>query len=414
MQLSLRTLMVSVMFLVSSPAICQSVGQAVGGVRPPSKVMDVQVKSSAPTAEMALRRAIADAAMQANATYLVDDARKQRFADSLRDLDASLSEPSMTVATIPSAVRSASKGLIERVSVLENREVGSERQIVALVGVAVFENSLSSRRTIAVMPFRAGSPNFAFAGNLVAGEEIARKFADQTVERLVQSNVLTVLDRTNIDSFAKERNFVESFGRTPDELSRFGRMLGADLLLVGSIENAGLETVTQTVEASGFTFARSYAGMNVVARMVNVETGAVVWAETVVANFDNSQLTRMFQGAMPDPAGTLAALMDDVSSGLVNGIVETVAPIKVALIDGDAVWLNRGAGRLAGGMRLQIRGGGQDVIDPDSGENLGQAERTIAIVEVVNTDSKKSQCRIIEGRTEDVRTGQLARPLLVR
>jgi hypothetical protein len=119
----------------------------------------------------------------------------------------------------------------------------------------------------------------------------------------------------------------------------------------------------------------------------------------------------MFPGGVPDGSGTLIALLESMTGTLVQRVVESVAPIKVALIDGDTLWLNRGSGRLEAGMRLQIRGGGQDVIDPDTGESLGQAERTIAVIEVVSVDSKKSQCRLIEGRAEELRIGQIARPL---
>lgn len=381
-----------------------------------AKIVEMQVKAKAPSAELALRRAIADAARQVNASAIaVDATRRQRFEDSMRDLDLALASPTLTLSSIVADIRALSKGLIDRVTVLDNRAVGAdpalEREVTALVGVAVFENRLATRKTIAVMPFRTAAESFSFGGAPVKGSELARTLADQTTERLVQSGVLTVLDRQHIDEVAKERNFVEIYGRTPEELARFGKMLGADLLLVGSIETAGLETVTQTVEASGYSFSRSYAGMSVAARLLDVQSGAITWADTIRIGFDNSQLSRMFPGGVPDASGTLIALNESMRDSLVATIVETVAPIKVALIDGDTVWLNRGAGRLEPGMRLQIRGGGQDVVDPDTGESLGQAERTVAVVEVVTVDAKKSQCRVIEGRSEELRVGQLVRPL---
>jgi curli biogenesis system outer membrane secretion channel CsgG len=380
----------------------------------PSRIVEMQVKARGPTAEVALRRALADAVRQVNAAASADLVKKQRLEDSLRDLDAALASPDVTLASMTLSIRSLSRGLIDRVTVLDNRgldQAQPERELTALVGVAVFEARLSSRKTIAVMPFRPASESFNFGGNAVRGSEIARRLADQATERLVQSGVLTVLDRTHIDEVAKERNFVEIYGKTPEELARFGKMLGADLLLVGTIETAGLETVTQTVQASGYSFSRSYAGMSVATRLLDVESGAITWAETHRIGFDNSQLSRMFPGGVPDASGTLIALLESMTGTLVQRVVESVAPIKVALIDGDTLWLNRGSGRLEAGMRLQIRGGGQDVIDPDTGESLGQAERTIAVIEVVSVDSKKSQCRLIEGRAEELRIGQIARPL---
>ncbi|MDZ4753564.1 MAG: CsgG/HfaB family protein [Phycisphaerae bacterium] len=396
----------AVVFIVISVFTGSAVAQAV--------VVEIQTQATGATAELAFRRGVADAATQVSAPFLVDSTKKQRFADSLRDLDAALAVPSQNLASMIASVKAASRGLIDHVNVLENREAGTERQLTMLVGVARFDNGFSSRRTIAVMPFRAASSNFEFAGSPVQGDELARRLADATLEQLVKSGVLTVLDRQNVDSVAKERNFVESYGRTPEELARFGRMLGADLLLVGSMETGGLEITTQIVQASGYTFARAFAGLSVAARLLDVETGAIVWADTIGTHLDNSQLSRMFGGSAPDASGTMSALVHETAASLVSAIVDTVAPIKVALVDGDAVWLNRGTGRLSEGMRLQVRGGGQDVIDPDTGENLGQAERTVAVIEVMIVHGKKSQCRILEGRPEDVRAGQVARELAFR
>jgi curli biogenesis system outer membrane secretion channel CsgG len=382
------------------------------------RAIDVQVKAHGPTAEMAARRAIADALRQANAARLTDSSRAKRFEDSLTDLDRALAAPEMTLATIVGDIARTSRGLVVKASVLDNRELAGtasgaqpERQVTLLVSVAPFEERLASRRTIAVMPFRTASGSFVFGDATVSGDEIARRLQDIVLERLVQSNVLTVLDRQNVEAVSKERNFVESFGRTPAELARFGRMLGADLLLVGSIETAGLEITTQTVQASGYTFARAFAGMSVATRMIDVETGVIVWADTVRSALDNSQLTRMFPGGRPDASGTLTSLTVDTAESLVGTVVETVAPIKVALVDGDSIWLNRGTGRTTPGMRLLVRGGEREVLDPDTGESLGQAERTIAVIEVVSVDQRKSQARFIEGTLQDVRAGQIARPL---
>jgi curli biogenesis system outer membrane secretion channel CsgG len=405
-----RTLVQTLVVLLT---VMMSIGSAVAqSAGSPSRIVEMQVKAKAPTAEMALRRAIADAARSVNGPLIAGDAtRTQRFEDSLRDLDAALSAPDLAVGSIATNIRLLSRGLVDRVTILEQRDVAPEREVSALVGVAIFETRLATRKSIAVMAFRPASSTFSFGGSPVQGIDLARTLADKTTERMVQTGVLTVLDRQHIDEVAKERNFVELYGRTPEELARFGKMLGADLLLVGSIETAGLETTSQTVEASGYSFSRSYAGMSVAARLLDVQTGAITWADTLRIGFDHSQLSRMFGGGTPDASGTLIALDDEMSMALVGAVVENVAPIKVALVDGNTIWLNRGTGRLEPGMRLQVRGGGMEVVDPDTGESLGQAERMLAVIEVVSVDAKKSQCTLIEGAGEELRPGQIARPL---
>lgn len=382
----------------------------------PPRLVETQSMGKGATSEAAVRAAIADALRRVNAqTVAASPALARRFDDALADLDRALATPAVTVAMMEADIRTASRGLVDRVKLLDERRSadGATVDVTILTAVAIFDAKSATRKTIAVVPFQS-QPTYLFAGSPVAGTQVASKLADEVTRTLVQAAVLTVLDRDHVDAISKEKSFVAMYGRTPEELARFGRMLGADYLLVGTIDNAGLDVSTQTVEASGYTFSRAFAGMQTHARLIDVETGAIVWADAVTSLFNNSALGKMFEGGAPDATGTLSALVGDTATQMAAKIVETVAPIKVALVEADTVWLNRGAGRLAPGMRLQIRGRGRDVVDPDTGENLGQAERTVAVIEVVVVDPRKSQCRVIEGDPAQVIVGQLARPLAIQ
>lgn len=376
--------------------------------------IETQANGTGATAEAAVRAAILDAVRRVNGpTVAADPATRGRFDDAVADLERALSAPDVTVAAIEANARDWSNGLVERVRVLseEARPDGAAVAVTVLASVARFETSMSTRKTLAVVPFRTASASFGFDAQEVAASEIARRLADRTVQGLVRANVVTVLDRDFVEASAKERSFVETYGRTPEELARFGRMLGADYLLVGSIESAGLVVNTRTVEASGYTMSTAFAGMDTSARLLDVATGAIVWADAVNAYLPNSELARGFGDGGPNVTAVVDRLVDQVSGELTERVVETIAPIKVAHFEVDTVWLNRGTGRLAPGQRLTIRGGGQEIRDPDTGESLGQAERTVAVVEVVVTDARKSQCRLIEGNLGDLRIGQLARPM---
>jgi curli biogenesis system outer membrane secretion channel CsgG len=379
----------------------------------PPRVVETQASARGPTPEAAVRAALGEALRAVNGSAVAfDQRRKKRFEDAARDLDAALAAEGMNVERMQAEVATLSRGLVERLRVLETRSIPDgtfEASIVARV--AIFDDRLATRKTVAVTLFRAGRNEFRFGATDLPAPELVRRLADLATERLVQSNTVTVLDRSFVDEIGRERNFLELHSRSSDELARFGRMLGADYLLVGSVEFAGLEVINRVVEASGYSFTQASAGIEVSARLVDVASGAIAWADTIRASFGHGDLQRLFPGATPDPGGTAGALVTKVADRLAEAVVESVAPIKVALVEGDVLWVNRGSGRLAVGQRLLIRGGGQDVIDPDTGESLGSAERTIAVVEVVATDPRKSQCRVMEGDPSLVRVGHVARPV---
>lgn len=402
--LRLVALVVAVLGWLGAPALAQA---------PAARVIEVQTSARGATPEAAVRAAVLDAARRVNGSATALDMKvRQRFEDSLRDLDLALSAPGVTVASMQSDIAIASRGLVERLRVLSERSLPDGTfDATILAGVAIFEAKLSSRKTIAVASFRPGRADYRFGPLAVPSSEILRRLTDATIERLVQSNTVTVLDRSFVEDIGREKNFLETFSRNTDELARFGRMLGADYLLVGNMEYAGLDVINQVVEASGYRFSRASAGMQVTARLVETETGVIAWAGTIESGFGNSELERMFPGSEPEPSATAAALVGRVADELATAVVESIAPIKVALVEGDAIWLNRGSGRLQLGHRLMIRGGGQQVVDPDTGEALGMAERTIAVVEVVATDPRKSQARVLEGDPAAIRIGQIARPI---
>lgn len=379
----------------------------------PPRVVETQASARGATPEAAVRAALADALRAVNGSAVAfDQRRKQRFEDAARDLDAALAAEGMSVERMQAEVATLSRGLVERLRVLETRSIPDGTFDASIVArVAIFDERLATRKTVAVTLFRAGRPQFRFGATDLPAPELVRRLADLTTERLVQSNTVTVLDRSFVEEIGRERNFLELHSRSSDELARFGRMLGADYLLVGSVEFAGLDVINRVVEASGYSFTQASAGIEVSARLVDVASGAIAWADTVRASFGNGDLQRIFPGAVPDPGGTAGALVAKVADRLSEAVVESVAPIKVALVEGDLLWVNRGSGRLAVGQRLLIRGGGQDVVDPDTGESLGPAERTVAVVEVVATDPRKSQCRVVEGDPTLVRVGHVARPV---
>jgi curli biogenesis system outer membrane secretion channel CsgG len=376
--------------------------------------VEIQAIGKAGTAEAAVRSAVLDALRRVNVSKVsAQPGMQQRFDSALADLDRALSAPGVSVTRMEAEARTLSAGLVDRLKVLDQRKSadGATVDVTVLTAVALFDAKAASagKKTIAVVPFRSSSATYMFGASEIPAAEIARRLADRTTQALVQANVVTVLDRDFVDATVKERQFVEAYGKTPEELARFGRMLGADYLLVGSIENGGMVVNTQTVEASGYTFSQAFAGLSTSVRLLDVASGAIRWADSVTSSMSNGELN----GGAINPIEVVDRVTADVAADTTQGIVDSIAPIKVALVDGDAIWLNRGAGRLEAGQRLAIRGGGVDVIDPDTGENLGQAERTVAVVQVISTDQKKSQCRLLEGDPNAVKVGQLARLLWV-
>ncbi len=179
--------------------------------------------------------------------------------------------------------------------------------LVATVVVPVGQGSASylSELKVAVARFedRSGS------GFINVGEGVA----DELIQRLVTSGV-RVLERSEFEAVMQERGLNPSL---TENLATAGQILGADLLIVGSVTKAAVQQSSLSLGFASFTSVT--ARVEVTARLVNVYTSQILKAVSAEgeaegagpARFDFGQL---FQFLQPVPTAVCAGgLLTDKS-----------------------------------------------------------------------------------------------------
>lgn len=151
----------------------------------------------------------------------------------------------------------------------------------------------NDRPSIAVMPFRFAHPTYALKSAQSSSNsfQISGRIKDKLLSNIMQTQRYVVVNRTGSTSlsneFLSEAALLKSDAVTATEASRFGNIVGADLMVTGNIHN--LVTESETKEFYGMSKTRLADKIDVSFQVVEVATQKVLWADTITAEFERKE-----------------------------------------------------------------------------------------------------------------------------
>ncbi len=231
---------------------------------------------------------------------------------------------------------------------------------------------------------------------------------DMFVTELVKGGKFTVIDRERLDALLQEKNLTLGGDIDPSTAVKVGKLLGVEYFLFGNVTEFG---ETENKAAVGWGIGVDVKKKKFVAaldcRVVSVNTGEIVWADTrnkeesstkvfVLGSGGGVDDDRMFDKVLRPIVQELSVEInkkDYVSGG------GSARQGKVARVDGSTVYINLGTEHgINAGDTLDVFMLGEPIKDPDSGEILGQDEKLIARIKVnAVKGAKYSECSVIEG-----------------
>jgi curli biogenesis system outer membrane secretion channel CsgG len=229
------------------------------------------------------------------------------------------------------------------------------------------------------------------------GDRLGDAAADVFVTALLESGKFSMIERQKVDEVLLEQDLGATGRITPQTAAKIGKMLGADLLLTGSVSEF-------SIRRTGGGIGRISVGVTtgkvtLQARLVNTTTGEILVAaeesnskNLVGARIKSINFKQTFDyGLAHDvmhPAVDKAVVKIVAQAQNISGPSHTGRVIKV---EGDKVWINLGAesGAKVGDSFTVVRQG-EELIDPDTGQSLGAEEETIGVVEIAEVKAKYS------------------------
>ncbi|GAB4321086.1 MAG: hypothetical protein Kow0059_15610 [Candidatus Sumerlaeia bacterium] len=370
------------------------------------------VEAEGENLQTAIINALEEAVRQVNGTEINSDrAMKYKYESAIHDLrtlSAGFDE------YMEHKIETAAKGIVNSYTVIEKRRNPDTGRWTVRMDVDVPKYDPKTWRwgerwTIAVIPFRDRSDLGPRAGErMVSSSAFLRQFNQQLVVQLTHSRKFTVLEREFLEELKNELDLINSDKTPLAEKVKAGQMLGADFLVVGSLESLDIQHMPFTVELTGYQGERRSAVVKLDYRVINAGTGKVEWAGSAGAVLNDEDIARLPGGGSDERI--LEVLSGDMGYRIAGEILDVIYPVKVVKVQSNGeVILNQGGLRLTPGEQFTVYVQGEKLIDPDTGESLGREETRVAQIEVVRIEPKLSYARVIEGRADDIRTGAVCR-----
>lgn len=254
---------------------------------------------------------------------------------------------------------------------------------------------------IAVLRFEDNTPHHWWVADKL-GEAAADKFTTE----LVNSGQFSVIERNRLNDILKEHNLVAQGAITPQSAVDIGKLLGVELMVMGSVTEFGYERYGSRI-TSRFRGTMYRYTCKIDIRVVNVQTAEIIYANSEgSSHIDAGVGIGGVAGGKDSDYGRVAGkTLEKATQKLVAELAVKAAGMstyvgfgRVATVSGDKVYINRGSeDGVAVGDVFEVWRFGEPIIDPDTGQELGKEESKVGEIEVTSVQAKMSICKINSG-----------------
>jgi curli biogenesis system outer membrane secretion channel CsgG len=256
------------------------------------------------------------------------------------------------------------------------------------------------KATLGVLPFIIDeSIRISFGNETLIPRVVETEFTSELMQFLVKSRKFNVLERDYLRKIMNENKITESDYAKPGEASRIGKLLVADYLVIGHIDRLTFLIKPKIIELTGERKLEITATFKISFRITEVKTGKIVFAQSLTRKLTSKEVREK----IPYEERKDWTLVDykeylfrKVSVQAGNLILEGIYPIKIASVQEGQVVLNRGQGAgIKKGNVYEVFQLGESVVDPDTGDSLGNQEIKVGTIEVISVEPKFSKAKIL-------------------
>ncbi len=246
--------------------------------------------------------------------------------------------------------------------------------------------------------------------------------ADMLATALFQAGNYDVIERDRLADLLAEQDLGQAGIVTPESAAEVGKVLGVDALVFGVVTEFGYKErdTGGVTDRLGVGISSTTAVIAVDVRIVNSSTAQLLAADNVRKEESKRGLRlRTTELRFDTQSDFDESLVGEVTREAVEAIVDLMDDNRggiqwsatVITFNNGSVFINAGAnGGVEVGDTFVVMRGGEALIDPDTGLNLGSVEQEVGRIEVTNNligDGAASQCRVVSG--SDFQRGDIVR-----
>jgi len=284
--------------------------------------------------------------------------------------------------------------------------------ILASCVIVPLQSQLKKRVAVARFEDRSGT----------GWNHIGDGVADMLITALVKSGSFLVLERQEMEKIVQEQQFSNSSMVTPETAAKIGKILGAELFVVGSVSEFGVKesNIGGGVSLFGGGVSSRKARAVVDIRLVNVSTGEIIAAENEEGEESSTGISVRFEDIDFNNTNSwddtdIGKAARKAVSGCVDLIKENMEKIpwsgKILKVNADGTVLIKpgSEGNVKSGMEFMIYRVGEEIKDPDTGLSLGSEETKVGRIRVTEDmlKGKAAKASVIDGK--DFQVGDIVR-----
>jgi len=241
------------------------------------------------------------------------------------------------------------------------------------------------------------------------GWEVGQGAADMLATQLVKKTRLEIFERDKLASIIKEQDLGASGRIEGSSVAKLGKIIGVQYIVTGSVTEYGDSNVGGYGKGLGVGKKGYHAAVDI--RIVNAETGQIVFAET--GEGDESSLAVSFKGIgggekFNDKKATEAmrkainSVVEKISKSKLtgDGSGDETAEIEILIadVDGNSIMLNKGSNAgLSSGTTLVVKRPGKVIKDPATGEVLKIKYSTVGKIKITSVEDSYAEGSVVSG-----------------
>lgn len=273
--------------------------------------------------------------------------------------------------------------------------------LTIVLSASVRPAQAQAKPRIAVMSF-ANNSSWTWWGDQLGGAA-----ADELVTQLVKSNKFTVIERAQLQAILQEQQLGASGLTNPGTAAKIGQLLGAQLIMTGSITQFSIERTQLGIRGIGGSYSKAESKLDV--RVVDTTTGEILLAaEGTGSKRMGGGYFKGVSGERTFDAGAAAEALRPAVEHVVQEIVgqtfnvtSLTPPVPAAQIVGardGSFYINKGQGAgIKVGQRFAVQHVVDEIKDAD-GRLLDKVIEETGVLEVTQVLSQSAVCKLVSGK----------------
>ena len=276
---------------------------------------------------------------------------------------------------------------------------------IGILGAVTLASPVSGQKVrIAVLGFENQSSWQYWRGDLGPAA------STELVTQLVRSGEFSVIERERIDAVLEEQNLGQSGRVNPATAADIGRILGVQVVLLGSVTQFSINTRRAGIGGIGASFTEAEAKLDI--RAVNTATAEIMAvaegsgkkrlvglrASSLNFNerFDEGIALEALRPAVEDAAKEIVDHVDDFAS-----ITPVATSANIVGANAGAFYLDRGSNfGIEVGQRFEVLRVVDEIRD-GAGNLLDRITDRVGVIEVTRVLSQSAICEVVEGEAAE-------------